>query len=92
LCRAKFTPYGLQRTKRLTVIAMAFIELDGMKALKWKAALATLNPSPVFEAVGRFAEELAMNRHGLDRNKSALNEREKHVTATSINAGRAAFK
>jgi carboxymethylenebutenolidase len=39
-----------------------------MKAPTLKAALATLNPSPVFEAVARFAEELAMNRSGRDRN------------------------
>ena len=63
-----------------------------MEALTWKAVLATLNPSPVFEAVARFGEELAMNRNGLDRNKSALTERKEHVTATSINARRAAFK
>jgi hypothetical protein len=32
-----------------------------MKALTWKAVFASLNPSPVFEAVAAFAEELAMN-------------------------------
>ena len=32
-----------------------------MKALTWKNLFATLNPSPVFEAVAIFAEGLAMN-------------------------------
>ena len=31
-----------------------------MKALSWKSVFATLNPSPVFEAVGMLAEEFAM--------------------------------
>jgi len=30
-----------------------------MKTLTWKSMLATLNPSPLFEAVAAFAEELA---------------------------------
>ena len=30
-----------------------------MKTLTWKSMLAALNPSPLFEAVAAFAEELA---------------------------------
>jgi hypothetical protein len=33
-----------------------------MKTLTWKSMLATLNPSPIFEAVAAFAEELATRR------------------------------
>ena len=32
-----------------------------MKALMWKTVLASLNPSPVFEAVAVLAEGLAIN-------------------------------
>ena len=32
-----------------------------MKAPAWKAMLAALNPSPVFQAVAIFAEEMAAN-------------------------------
>jgi hypothetical protein len=31
-----------------------------MKGLAWKVAFATLNPSPIFEAVAMFAETLPM--------------------------------
>jgi hypothetical protein len=41
-----------------------------MKALTWKAVFATLNPSPVFEVVAIFGEELAINGNGLDPNKT----------------------
>ena len=40
-----------------------------MKALMWKAVFATLNPSPVFEAVAIFGEELAINGNGLPPNE-----------------------
>jgi hypothetical protein len=63
-----------------------------MKALMWKAVFATMNPSPGFEAVAMFGEELAINGNGLDRNKSALTKRDEHVTATSVNSGRAETK
>jgi hypothetical protein len=33
-----------------------------MKALTWKAVFASMNPSPVFEAVAMFGEALAINR------------------------------
>lgn len=32
-----------------------------MKALTWKALFASMNPSPVFEAVAMFGEALAIN-------------------------------
>jgi hypothetical protein len=32
-----------------------------MKALTWKAVFASMNPSPVFEAVAMFGEALAMD-------------------------------
>ena len=35
--------------------------INEMKALKWKEVFASLNPSPVFEAVSMLAEGLAMN-------------------------------
>jgi hypothetical protein len=56
-----------------------------MKALTWKAVLATLNPSPVFEAVATFSEELTMTCKGRDRNKFTPDERDEHVTTTSAN-------
>jgi hypothetical protein len=56
-----------------------------MKTLTWKALFATLNPSPVFEAVAMLAEELAMTGKGRDRNKSIPNKGDEHVTATSAN-------
>jgi hypothetical protein len=51
-----------------------------MKALTWKAMLATLNPSHVFAALAGFAEELAMNGNGRHRNKSALTERGRNMS------------
>ena len=34
--------------------------MSEMKGLAWKAAFATLNPSPIFEDVAMFAEKLPM--------------------------------
>jgi hypothetical protein len=36
-------------------------QLANMKALTWKAVFASMNPSPIFEAVAMFAEALAIN-------------------------------
>jgi hypothetical protein len=85
LCSALFTPYRSQPTKWQPVSELTFIKVVEMKALTWKAMLASLNPSPVFEALAGIAEELAMNGNGLDRNKSALTGREEYVPATSTN-------
>ena len=40
-----------------------------MKALMWKAVFATLNPSPVFEAVAILGEELGINGNGFPPNE-----------------------
>ena len=57
-----------------------------MKALIWKAVFAALNPSPAFEAVAMFAEELVMSGNDLDRDESALTNG--HVGAINSNSRR----
>ena len=54
------------------------IKIGEMKALMWKAVLATLNPSPVFEAVATFAEEFVINGNDLAENKFAQEVRACH--------------
>jgi hypothetical protein len=40
-----------------------------MKAITWKAVFASMNPSPVFEAVAMLGEELAINGDELCANE-----------------------
>jgi hypothetical protein len=57
-----------------------------MKALTKKAVIATLNLSPVFEAVALLAEELAANDNAPDQNEAALIGRKHNVTAARAKA------
>jgi hypothetical protein len=61
-----FTPYRLPLAKR----ANGYSGVWQMKALTLEAVLATLNPSPLFEALAFVGEKLA-NDNGFDRNKTA---------------------
>jgi hypothetical protein len=45
-----------------------------MKTLTWKSMLAALNPSPLFEAVAAFAEELATSDRQNCPNQSTRRE------------------
>lgn len=45
-----------------------------MKTLTWKSMLAALNPSPLFEAVAAFAEELATRDSQICSKQSARQE------------------
>jgi hypothetical protein len=65
------------------------IEVGEMKAPIWKAVFAVLNPSPAFEAVAMFAEELVISSNGLDRNESVLTNWPDRVRAISSDTRRA---
>lgn len=52
-----------------------------MKSLTWKSIFATLNPSPLLEAIAAFAEELSTSDRRPARNNSALVRKNNHVTA-----------
>jgi hypothetical protein len=73
LCNVVFTPCSLRLTKQAG-------GSSEMRTPTWKAVIRTLNPSPVFEAVAMFAEELATNDSRLGQNKSAIAKRDDHVT------------
>ena len=45
-----------------------------METLTWKSMLAALNPSPLFEAVAAFAEELATRDRQICPNQSTRRE------------------
>ena len=80
LCRVAFTPCSLQLTMQPS-------GSSEMRTLTWKAVIKTLNPSPVFEAVAMFAEELATNDSRFGQNKSAITRRrDDHVTEISSNS------
>ena len=52
-----------------------------MRTLTWKSVLATLNPSPIFEAVAAFAEELATtDRQTCSKQYARQEERPCHDT------------
>jgi hypothetical protein len=51
-----------------------------------KTVFATLNPSPLFEALAIFGEELAISAKRPDRKKSALIQRTDYVPSTDTNS------
>jgi hypothetical protein len=57
-----------------------------METRTLKTVFAALNPSPLFEALAIFGEELTISAKRPDRNKSAATKRTDYVTATNTNS------